>query len=94
MGRQAIHIAAATGNIAVLKLLVETYKVPVNVVDKVCKSYMYLLLSYITVLSMICTVTIFIGTYAFTYYVGWSSTYTHSCSKQSYRNYRILSKGA
>ena len=92
MGRQAIHIAAATGNIAVLKLLVETYKVPVNVVDKVCKSYMYLLLSCI--LSMICTVTIYIGTYAFTYYVGWPSAYTHSCSKQSHRNYRILSKGA
>ena len=34
-GRQAIHIAAATGNIMILKLLVDTYKVPVNVTDKV-----------------------------------------------------------
>jgi len=35
-GRQAVHVAAATGNLQVLKLLVDTYKVPVNVTDKVC----------------------------------------------------------
>ena len=42
MGRQAIHIAAGTGNISVLKLMVETYEVPVNVTDKVHKLHTYI----------------------------------------------------
>jgi len=42
VGRQAAHFAAAIGNIEVFKLLVDTYKVPVNVTDKV---HMHILLS-------------------------------------------------
>ena len=35
VGRQAIHHAAAMGNMAVVKLLIEQFKVPATATDKV-----------------------------------------------------------
>ena len=54
VGRQAAHFAAAIGNIEVFKLLVDTYKVSVNVTDKVFLYYMYQNHVYL-LLSIVCT---------------------------------------
>ena len=37
VGRQAIHHAAVIGNMAVVKLLIERFKVPATATDKVYK---------------------------------------------------------
>ena len=37
VGRQAIHYAAGIGNMAIVKLLIERFKVPATATDKVCK---------------------------------------------------------
>lgn len=61
VGRQAAHFAAAIGNIEVFKLLADTYKVSVNVTDKVfCiiiyhyHTYAFIVYTYVCIHTYVC----------------------------------------
>ena len=53
VGRQAVHHAAAVGNIAVVKLLIEHFKVPATVADKVHITTLELLYHAVEIMCML-----------------------------------------